>query len=243
MKASLKVAVLFLFAAVVVTDLAAQPRRGKSRPRVTVVIDASQDGGAWWFPQGPPPFDPKKPHQGGALADHLRNRGWRVIEIPRETRITNQLKGASIVIRMNFYGRYAESEVAAYREYVQRGGRLLLIQAFVREDEAKNDTVAQQFGIRFEGMIETAVMQGAGVSNKDFNETLFRIGSVVVKYPESTQPLAQLADGRLVMGMARYGRGRIIFLSSVFPVLQIAQPFTMRLLDELAKPVFKPKRK
>lgn len=243
MKASLKVAVLFLFAAVVVTDLAAQPRRGKPRPRITVVIDASHDGGAWWFPQGPPPFDPRKPHQGAALADHLRNRGWRVIEIPRNTIITNQLKGASIVIRMNFYGGYAESEVAAYREYMQSGGRLLLIQGYVRENEARNDTVAQQLGVRFEGVVETAVMQGAGESNKDFNEALFRIGSVVVLYPYSTRRLAQLADGRLVMGMAMYGRGRIIFLSSVFPVLQIAQPFTMRLLDELAKPVFKPKRK
>lgn len=243
MKGTLWLIILFLTASGAVVALSSTTSHGKPLRRLTVVIDASHDGGAWWFPQGPPPLDPRKPHQGSALAEHLRNRGWRVIEIPRNTIITNQLKGASIVIRMNFFGGYAESEVAAYREYLERGGRLLLIQGYVRENEAQSDTVAQQLGVRFEGVVETAVMQGAGESNKDFNEALFRIGSVVVMYPYSTRRLAQLADGRLVMGMAMYGRGRMIFLSSVFPVLEIAQPFTMRLLDELAKPVFKPKRK
>ncbi len=45
-------------------------------PRIKrhILIDASHDGGVWWFPQSGP-FSPGAPHQGKALADHLRGLG------------------------------------------------------------------------------------------------------------------------------------------------------------------------
>src|SRR5690349_15691468 len=39
-----------------------------------VLVDASRDGGDWWFPQGTT-VDPNAPHQGKALADYLRSQG------------------------------------------------------------------------------------------------------------------------------------------------------------------------
>ena len=140
---------------------------------------------------GAAPFDPKKPHQGVALAAYLKKRGWEVIEIRRQTKIINQLKNASIVVRMNLLGKYDESEVAAYREFVTNGGRLLLVEGFVRDCEADNDSVAREFGVRFEGVISGQVFRGtsAGALTLNFNEVSYQIGRVVVKSPAATQPV------------------------------------------------------
>ena len=232
-RSSLCLAVLLVFACSSVPSLDAKPRV-KQRPRLRIVIDASRDGGGWWFPQGPAPFDSEKWHQGSELAAYFKGRGWEVIEIPRGARLTNQMEGASIVVRVNQYGTYMQTEVDAYREFVRKGGSLLLVTGFVRENEGENDSVAKQFGLRFEGVIEAAVMHSAAAYRKDFDETIYQIGSIVVRYPKSTQPLAQLDHDRLVMGMFRFGRGKIVFLSSVFSLLHVRQRFTTRLFDELA---------
>jgi hypothetical protein len=58
MKATLRLAILVLSVCGVGSDLIAKPASRKSRP-LRIVIDASHDGGAWWFRQAPPPFDPK----------------------------------------------------------------------------------------------------------------------------------------------------------------------------------------
>jgi hypothetical protein len=238
MRASFRLAILITVAAGALADLIAKPAARRSQPKLQVVIDASHDGGAWWFPQGPPPFDPKKPHQGVALADYLKGRGWQVIEIQRETKISNQLKRAAIVVRIGEWGTYERSEVAAYREFVRNGGRLLLLQGYVRDEQVENDAVAEQFGVRFEGIVSGHVFRAAnaGAFTLDFIEVSYQIGSVVVKSPKSTQPLAYLNDGRLAMGVFRYGRGRVVFLSSVFPILNVPQPFARQLFDELARP-------
>src|SRR5438067_13727394 len=52
-----------------------------SFPRA-VLVDATHDGGAWWFPQGGP-FISTQPHQGQALADTLRPKGYAVDELAR----------------------------------------------------------------------------------------------------------------------------------------------------------------
>ena len=237
LKASLCLAVLFIAFCGCFTESQAQAASRRSLPKMRVVIDASHDGGAWWFPQGPAPFDRKKPHQGDHLAAYLRGRGWQVIEIPRGAKIANQLKGAAIVVRMNVWGTYDQSEVSAYREFVRNGGRLLLVEGFVRENEAANDTVAEVFGLRFEGVISGYGFRvaEAGALKLDFNEVGYQIGSVVVRSPVNTQPLAHLNDGRLAMGMFRYGRGKVVFLSSLNPMLSVPQPFTKQLFDLLAR--------
>src|SRR5512136_209974 len=54
---------------------------------MSILVDASRDGGVWWFPQEWP-FDPESAHQGRALASYLRGKGFRVDELGRPTTIT-----------------------------------------------------------------------------------------------------------------------------------------------------------
>ena len=53
-----------------------------------ILIDASHDGGVWWFPQSGN-FSENQPHQGRLLADYLRSHGFGVDEIPRGTVLTS----------------------------------------------------------------------------------------------------------------------------------------------------------
>lgn len=92
-----------------------------------------------------------------------------------------------------------------------------------------------EFGLHFQGMVEAATMRGAKGGSEDYDSTVYRIGSIVDQYPKATRPLARLGDGRLVMGTFRFGGGRIIFLSSVFPVLQAPELFIERLFDDLSR--------
>src|SRR6187549_3774745 len=54
----------------------------------SILVDASKDGGVWWFPQGQAGFSATNPHQGSALADYFRNLGYQVDELPRGAIIT-----------------------------------------------------------------------------------------------------------------------------------------------------------
>src|SRR4051812_44800313 len=50
----------------------------------SVLVDPTHDGGTWWFPQtADSGWDPLKAHQGRALANYLRGRGYTVRELGR----------------------------------------------------------------------------------------------------------------------------------------------------------------
>jgi VWFA-related protein len=101
--------------------------KGKNN-NIRVLVDASKDGGVWWFPQGPPNFNPNNNHQGKAAADSMRARGWEVVELPRGNLITPELlKGFDIVIRPTVFFSYTQSEVIAYKEAVAAGVKMLSI--------------------------------------------------------------------------------------------------------------------
>src|SRR3954453_17646048 len=53
------------------------------RLETTILVDASKDGGTWWFPQAPPFFSDLADHQGKAIADYLRSVGYQIDELPR----------------------------------------------------------------------------------------------------------------------------------------------------------------
>ena len=55
-----------------------------------ILVDASKDGGVWWFPQGAG-FSEDADHQGQAFANYLRSLGFHVDELPRGEIITDQL--------------------------------------------------------------------------------------------------------------------------------------------------------
>ena len=212
----------------VLTDDAITPRR--------IVVDASKDGGVWWFPQGENGFDPTKDHQGKRLADYLKSCGWTVEEIARDEDITARLTGATLVIRASLYGKYQPSDVRAYREYVADGGNVLLLRGFVRDGAENHDLVAREFGVVFSNTVRTeSITRWAKHSlTMDLDLLPYNIGSVVTESPKATVPLAYLDKNRLVMGIVERGKGKVLFMSTILPLLKVPQPFVERVLNELA---------
>lgn len=126
-----------------------------------ILVDASHDGGAWWFPQSDTGgFSDSEPHQGKALADFLRTRGFKVDELPRGAEITQSLLSSyNKIIRAGKYGIYTASELAAYDEYLNRSSSLILISEYLRPGQT--DELAERLGIRFVGMAEGNVTRFA----------------------------------------------------------------------------------
>jgi len=196
----------------------------------SILVDASRDGGVWWFPQVAP-FDPGAEHQGLALVGYLRSRGYRVKELGRGTAITSDLLHSNgIVIRAGEFGGYTAEETAAYREYVRAGGRLLLLADHMRY--APPDELGRSFGLDFVG-----ITQGGNVlrfiSGHPITEGLgplgYGVGSALLSIPASALVLGTLdstgfvdlndngqqdegePSAPVVLGAMAFGSGRIVF--------------------------------
>lgn len=192
-----------------------------------ILIDSSRDGGVWWFPQAGP-FTSMAPHQGKALADHLRSLGHTVQELPRPTTITPVLLADyDIVIRAVGMGSYSPSEIAAYDAWVQQGGGLLLL-----AEHHANDTLATHFGLQFKSITRGECMLSifanhpitAGVA-----PIFYGAGSALISHPPSATVLGWLSLKTFVdldgdgtkdpeeslkpagLGVMPFGNGRIVF--------------------------------
>jgi pimeloyl-ACP methyl ester carboxylesterase len=224
---------------------------------MTVLVDASRDGGIWWSPQIAP-FNPAAPHQGKALADHLRSLGYTVAELPRGATITpSVLAGSTLVIHANEFGSYTNAELDAYRHYVSGGGKLLLLSAFKRPGES--DSLASVFGLRLAGTTAGSSTVGdftpgpitADVLPYDY------FGTGIVGRPSEAIIDARLSGGFLdlnangtqdqgepssppVLGHMPFGTGRIVF-SGGFQVFQsVIQPLTSNVIKWLLGNVAQP---
>jgi hypothetical protein len=199
----------------------------------SILVDASRDGGVWWSPQSSRAggFDPDLPHQGKALADYLRSRGYRVDELPRPFGITRErLDSYRVVIRANAFSGYAPDEVAAYEGWVEDGGRLLLLNDHMRF--AAPDDVGAALGIVFGGVTRGAQRLDELAPHpiaKGVRALSYGVGSAVVGAPESAEVVGRLtSDGfadldfddalgpgdvpaPAVLGAMKHGRGRVVF--------------------------------
>jgi len=214
-----------------------------------VLIDSSRDGGVWWFPQAGP-FDPSLAHQGKAFADYLRSLGRGVDELPRPHVITPELlQDYALVIRTVGFGSYSTAEINAYTNYVQNGGRLLLL-----ADHSANDALASSFGLQFEGItrgenklnnyVAHPITQGVG-------ELSYIAGSALTSYPGTAQIIGQLSNlsyldlnnnsiqdpgelsGPDVLGLMDFGNGRIVFCGDTNMWQSVPQPLTDNVLQWL----------
>ncbi len=223
---------------------AATRGRGRLDQRIMhrVLVDASRDGGGWWFPQSAP-FNPAAAHQGKLLADSLRADGYIVDELPRPSTITAQLlQPYDIVIRANAFGTYTSTEIAAYQTYVQSGGRLLLL-----ADNATNapaDGVALNFGIQFGGVtrgtnqmttyvahpvttgVATVPYQGTAVLNNSGASLLIgRMPSTsYVDLNNNGVRDASEPAGPSVLGVMGVGKGRLAFSGDLGLWMLVPQP-------------------
>ena len=208
-----------------------------------ILVDASRDGGLWWFPQGGP-FDPLAPHQGRALADHLRSTGYRVDELPRGASIDGEdLEGYDLVIRAGAMAPYDTAEIAAYTTYVSAGGDLLLLSDHMLY--APPDDLAAAFGIAFTGITRGANTLGSYAAHPitaGQGPLAYMFGSAVTGWPSTATILGALSGTSFldangdgvhnpgevtapdVLGLLEHGEGQILFGGDVNMWQSVPQP-------------------
>lgn len=202
--------------------------------KIRIVVDASKDGGTWWFPQEKKGFDPAKPHKGKFLADYLRTVCDELVEIAPGEIVIDQLKETTLVVRFNSYGpAYRPEEVAAYKNLVERGGRILLV--YGAPLKGSTDAVADALGIRFGQGAQTPFIKkwANHPITTGLKDVPFMTGSVISGYPASAIQLATMANGQSIFGMADVGKGKVIYLGTIAPLIGLSQPFTERIIAEL----------
>lgn len=224
----------------------------------TILVDASRDGGVWWYPQWAQAggFNPTLDHQGKRLADYLRGRGYDVVELPRPFTITRELlESRDIVIRASGFGSYRQEEIDAYQSYVNGGGQLLLL-----GDHMMNlpvDELALSFGLEFAG-----VTRGENILTIVADHPVtwgmvdigYGVGSGLLSYPTSAQILGRLSAGSYldlnkddhqdggepsappVLGVMTYGAGRMIFCGDGNLWNSLPQPLVDNVLEWLGTP-------
>jgi PKD repeat protein len=228
-------------------------------PSSTILVDASRDGGVWWFPQAGP-FDPKAAHQGKALADFLKSKGATVQELPRPTTINSSLlSGYDIVIRANEYGSYSTAEIDAYHQFVSNGGQLLLLSEYKRPGE--KDTLAESFGIQFVGVssggnvIDRVVTHpitqnvikvnygvGSGLINTPDNSTLLGFLSYGTYLDLNDNDVKDIGEpvGAAALGTMQHGSGTIVFLGDTNALESVPQPITENIYNFFTSKVNSP---
>lgn len=208
----------------------------ETKAPLRVLVDASKCGGLWWAPQGANGFDPTQPHQGKALADFMRFKGWQVTELPRGAVITSELlRDADIIIRPPSYFPYTPQEIDAYYQSVAAGARLLLI-----GNGGSDDQVTQIFGIRFQPQTIyasvrrwiphpfTANIESANVPWCPITE--LPPGAVVLAWLNQRE-----TTPRPVVGYLTYGRGYLVFMSQPLIALGSSSAFTTSLINSMAR--------
>ena len=203
-----------------------------------VLVDASKDGGLWWFPQGPGGFDPQQPHQGKPLADLMRSEKWEVVELPRGEVITvERLRDFDLIIRPPAYFSYTADEAMAYFESIVAGTRVLLLGG---AGGPNNDKLAETFGLRFEarsrfGSLKqwTAHPLTADIECCDVAWT------AVSQAPSNAVLLAWFNRGevnpRPVLGYVSLGKGYLVFAGQPLIPVSAGRKFPLSLLRALAR--------
>lgn len=201
-----------------------------------ILVDASKDGGAWWFPQYGS-YSANIDHQGKALADYLRGLGYQVDELPRGATITTAvLNNYSNVIRAVGFFDYAPAELDAYKSFLSRQTSLLLVNDHMTNTQ--NDALSAYLGLNFEGAHWGPVTSfqshaiTAGVTSIPYIA-----GSVVRNWDPSkitvlgSLPLTGGLPGSAVaaMGIVNQPSSRIFFIGDIGGIEQVHQPFVSNL--------------
>lgn len=217
----------------------------------TILIDASHDGGTWWFPQSSTDgFNPSQEHQGKPLADYLRSLGYDVRELGSGTNVTwSLLSKYNKVIRAGKYGGYSATELQAYDKYIERGSSLILIGEFLRQGQV--DELAENLGIKFRGKADGTVtsfadhaitsdsgpiryIAGSVVTNAEENKDIEILGwlpeDTRVDYMGRKSSGDPVNNGIPVMGILHHPNARIFFTGELNGMEQVPRPFTENLV-------------
>ena len=205
--------------------------------RDTILVDASRDGGVWWYPQDGT-FNPSIDHQGTALVNYLGSLGHIVEELPRGATITRDLlRRYDLVIRAGEYGTYTADEIAAYQEFLRRNSALLL--ATDHSAQLQNDQLATYLGLPFEGSYTTDIIKfnphpiTQGVTTHQY------IAGSVIRNPDLNKiiPLGYFSDATITnataMGIVIHPSSRIFFIGDLNGLEAVPQPLTKNVMKWL----------
>jgi hypothetical protein len=197
-------------------------------------MDATRDGGTWWFPQSGT-YSATEPHQGKALADTFRARGFSVDELPRDGAVQSSLlANYRLVIRAGTCGTYSTSELAAYDQLIARDVALILLTDHMLGGCTTTDPLALRYGgITYTGGETGTVDQfaphaiTAGVSKLTYNA-----GATVVSSNSSKVELLGFIGPtrKPVMGVINGFAARIFFLGDTNGLETVPQPLVNNLI-------------
>lgn len=217
-----------------------------------ILIDASHDGGVWWFPQYEATgFDVNQYHQGQSFANLLRDKGFEVTELGRGAELTEEMFfGYYIVIRAGGFQAYTSKELEVYTNLINRGMNLVFFTDHKKYDPV--DELGDHLGLNFKGAAIGVVTTLAPHEITDNIESIDYIaGSVLTNATQNpdveilgwlgNEYFADLnfndlkdADepmGAPVMGILHYPKSRIFFIGDMNGLQIQPQPF----IDNLIK--------
>ncbi|MCX6301434.1 MAG: hypothetical protein NTW82_04560 [Bacteroidia bacterium] len=217
-----------------------------------ILIDASHDGGVWWFPQSPlTGFSEDQWHQGKPFADMLRSKGLEVRELGRGEELKEGMFfGSYIVIRTNGFERYTENELEIYTKLARRGMNLVFFTDHKKYDRV--DELGDHLGLKFEGVAYGKVTKltphmitknitsidyiaGSVLTNLDQNPDIEVLGWLgEEEYGDlnfnggldENEPLAPP-----VMGTLKWEKSKIFFIGDMNGLEIMPQPFIDNLIE------------
>ena len=226
-------------------------------PIENILVDASKDGGGWWFPQAPPSFSESDDHQGKPLADYLRSLGYHVDELPRGAIITDELlSNYSKIIRAAAFFEYSDEELAAYKNFMNRPGAILLFQDHL--SYTVNDKLSEFLGLNFKGAVGGTISKfadheitkgidplpfiaGAVITNAENKRGIAVLGSIgKTDYTvfNGTDPFNGQAPSvdLAVMGLVTsFPETKIFFIGDINGMESVPQPLTQNIVNWLFK--------
>jgi hypothetical protein len=217
-----------------------------------ILVDASHDGGVWWYPQSPlSGFDQDKWHQGQAFAEHLRAKGFTVDELGRGEELTEKMFfGYYIIIRANGFERYTEKELKVYSNLIKRGTNLVFFTDHKKYDQV--DELGDLIGLKFVGMANGKISRlvphmitenissidyiaGSALINVDINPDIEVLGALGEEdyvdlnfngIKDDNEP-----SGLPVMGILHYPKSNIFFIGDLNGLQVMPQPFIDNLIS------------
>jgi hypothetical protein len=219
-----------------------------------IVIDASHDGGIWWFPQHEGTgFDPEKHHQGKAFADMLRSKGFKVDELGRTERLKEEhFMGYYIVIRVNGFQAYTRDELDVYAKLAKRGMNMVFFTDHKKFDPV--DELGDMLGLQFKGLARGTVKKFTEHTiTKNLSSLDYNGGSVLMNAGQNPdiEILGWLGEdeyadlnfnevrdegeptGMPVMGILNYPKSKVFFIGDGNGLQFMPQPFIDNLLEWL----------
>jgi hypothetical protein len=197
-----------------------------------ILIDASHDGGVWWFPQSSS-FDQNAEHQGKNLAQYLRDKGFRVDELPRGQKLSHELlKNYAVILRANGFEAYQQEEVEAYSKALDAGVVLMFFTDHKKYDV--RDELAELLDVEFTGVVDGTVATFSDHSVvKDLEPFKYMVGSVLTNTEKNKniQPIGWLSDGSPVMGILHHPKSSIFLMGDLNAIEFATQPLADRLLQ------------